>query len=178
MWIPDLFSVARNILWQRGGVLHLPLMTERLTSVDQWLLLVPVKGGIGSIFDPPEGKDYKWHFSCQLGDGLCHRSHLLREPKTTIDSTHLQETNMSQLVNYIISKKVKYMREQAFSTGIYLDKVNLRPKHNIRKMPGTRLQDFSPSNIYNLLVQESLQKQPKLWICNGCKNQKTTVFVS
>ena len=28
---------------------------------------------------------YKWYFSCQLGDGLCHRSHLLREPETTID---------------------------------------------------------------------------------------------
>ena len=27
----------------------------------QWLFLVPVKGGIGSIFHPPnEGKDYKW----------------------------------------------------------------------------------------------------------------------
>ena len=37
----------------------------------QWLFLVPVKGGIGSIFDPPEGKDYKWYISgiyCQLGD--------------------------------------------------------------------------------------------------------------
>ena len=37
--------------------------------------MVPVKGGIGSIFHPPEGKDYKWYisgikwyFSCQLGD--------------------------------------------------------------------------------------------------------------
>ena len=28
----------------------------------QWLFLVPVKGGIGSIFHPPEGKDYKWCF--------------------------------------------------------------------------------------------------------------------
>ena len=28
---------------------------------------------------------YKWYVSCQLGDGLCHRSHLLREPKTTTD---------------------------------------------------------------------------------------------
>ena len=28
---------------------------------------------------------YKWHFSCQLGDGLCYRSHLLGEPETTID---------------------------------------------------------------------------------------------
>ena len=48
-------------------------------------LLVPLKGGIGSIWGPPEGKVYQWHFSCQLGDGLCHRSHLLGEPETTID---------------------------------------------------------------------------------------------
>ena len=34
-------------------------------------MLVPLKGGIGSIWDPPEGKDYKWYISgmyCQLGD--------------------------------------------------------------------------------------------------------------
>ena len=34
-------------------------------------MLVPLKGGIGSIFHPPEGKDYKWYISgiyCQLGD--------------------------------------------------------------------------------------------------------------
>ena len=37
----------------------------------QWIFQVPLKGGIGSIFDPPEGKDYKWYISgiyCQLGD--------------------------------------------------------------------------------------------------------------
>ena len=37
----------------------------------QWLFLVPLKGGIGSIFRPPEGKDKKWYISgiyCQLGD--------------------------------------------------------------------------------------------------------------
>ena len=55
---------------------------------NQWLFLVPQKGGIGSIWGPPEGKDCKWYISgicCQLGDGLCHRSHLLGEPETTID---------------------------------------------------------------------------------------------
>ena len=34
-------------------------------------MLVPLKGGIGSIFHPPEGKDYKWYISgiyCQLGE--------------------------------------------------------------------------------------------------------------
>ena len=30
---------------------------------NQWLFLVPLKGGIGRIFHPPEGKDYKWYFS-------------------------------------------------------------------------------------------------------------------
>ena len=33
--------------------------------------MVPLKGGIGSMFHPPEGKDYKWYISgiyCQLGD--------------------------------------------------------------------------------------------------------------
>ena len=33
--------------------------------------MVPLKGGIGSMFDPPEGKDYEWYISCiycQLGD--------------------------------------------------------------------------------------------------------------
>ena len=34
-------------------------------------MLVPIRGGIGSIFHTPEGKDYKWYISgicsCQLG---------------------------------------------------------------------------------------------------------------
>ena len=33
--------------------------------------MLPLTGGIGSIFYPPEGKDYKWYISgiyCQLGD--------------------------------------------------------------------------------------------------------------
>ena len=45
--------------------------SERGSSSNQWLFLVPLKGGIGSIFHPPEGKDYKWYISgiyCQLGD--------------------------------------------------------------------------------------------------------------
>ena len=31
---------------------------------------------------------YKWYFHSQLGDGLCHRSHLLGEPERTIDLVH------------------------------------------------------------------------------------------
>ena len=39
--------------------------------------MVPLKGGRDyiTIYNPPEGKDYKWYISgiyCQLGDGLCH----------------------------------------------------------------------------------------------------------
>ena len=53
--------------------------------------LVPLKGGIASIFYPPEGKDYKWYISgiyCQLGDYIYIYAtyHLLGEPETTIDS--------------------------------------------------------------------------------------------
>ena len=32
----------------------------------QWLFLVPLKGGIGSIFHPPQGKDYTWYISGTL----------------------------------------------------------------------------------------------------------------
>ena len=57
----------------------------------QWLFLVPIKGGIGSIFHPPEGKDYKWYiyiykwYILPIG-GLYVTYHLLREPETTIDT--------------------------------------------------------------------------------------------
>ena len=47
-----------------------------------------IKGGIGSIFDPPEGKDYKWYISGIFPANwgiICYRSHLLQEPETTID---------------------------------------------------------------------------------------------
>ena len=45
--------------------------------------MVPLKGGIGSIFHPPEGKDYKWYI-LPIG-GLYATYHLLGEPETTID---------------------------------------------------------------------------------------------
>ena len=47
-------------------------------------------GGIGSIFYPPEGKDYKWYISGIFPANwgiICHRSHLLGEPETTIEFT-------------------------------------------------------------------------------------------
>ena len=55
----------------------------------QWLFLVPAKGGIGSIFHPPEGKDYKWYnkwYILPIG-GLYATYHLLGEPETSIEST-------------------------------------------------------------------------------------------
>ena len=39
------------------------VIQKSVTTFIQWLFLVPLKGGIGSIFHPPEGKDYKWYIS-------------------------------------------------------------------------------------------------------------------
>ena len=53
-------------------------------------MLVPLKGGIGDIVHPPIGKDYKWYISGIFPANwkiICHRSHLLGEPKTNIDYT-------------------------------------------------------------------------------------------
>ena len=56
-----------GIVWEayHKGV---PLLGVPRISLDCKLLttsmvveMVPLKGGIGSIFDPPEGKDYKWY---------------------------------------------------------------------------------------------------------------------
>ena len=46
-------------------------------------MLVPIRGGIGSIFHTPEGKDYKWYisgiFPANWGWIICHLpSHLVR----------------------------------------------------------------------------------------------------
>ena len=60
-------------------------------------MLVPVTGGIGSIWGPPEGKDYKWYFSCQLGDGLCHRSHLLGEPASQPLTFYITQNSLWKL---------------------------------------------------------------------------------
>ena len=56
--------------------------------------IVPLIGGIGSIYSPFIGKDYKWYisisgiFSCPNG-WKYHRSHLLGERETTIDDVPL-----------------------------------------------------------------------------------------
>ncbi len=50
--------------------------------------LVPLKGGIGSIWGPPEGKDYKWYISGKntANWGMDYATyHLLGEPETSID---------------------------------------------------------------------------------------------
>ena len=60
-----------------------PGKKKRPRILFQWLFLVPLKGGIGSIWDPPEGKDYKWYI-LPIG-GLYATYHLLGEPETTID---------------------------------------------------------------------------------------------
>ena len=60
-------------LWMVGN-LYIDFIHQyplEMSGMSQWLFLVPLKGGIGSIFHPPEGKDYKWYISgiyCQLGD--------------------------------------------------------------------------------------------------------------
>ena len=51
--------------------------------------LVPIKGGIGSIFHPPRfGKDYKWYifvvFFLPIG-WLYATYHLLPEPEKSVD---------------------------------------------------------------------------------------------
>ena len=54
-------------------------------GLNQWLFLVPVKGGIGGIVHPPIGRKNTTYSPCLLGGQKCYRSHLLREPKATID---------------------------------------------------------------------------------------------
>ena len=49
-------------------------------SPNQWLFLVPVKGGIGGIVHPPIGRKNVTYSPCLLEGYICYRSHLLREP--------------------------------------------------------------------------------------------------
>ena len=54
---PSLWVFAKNGVQGDSSKLY-QIIRETLV---QWLFLVPLKGGIGSIFHPPEGKDYKWY---------------------------------------------------------------------------------------------------------------------
>ena len=56
---PEGSSVSRSFLCFQMCVVQ----PEQRSRSDQWLFLVPRKGGIGSIFDPPEGKDEKWYIN-------------------------------------------------------------------------------------------------------------------
>ena len=53
-----------------------------------WLFLVPVKGGIGGIVHPPIGRKNTTYIPLivlAFWGVICYRSHLLREPETTIE---------------------------------------------------------------------------------------------
>ncbi len=86
--------VSVNPVSQRG-VVHIQLVLkdgigELVGPKHQWLFLVPLKGGIGDIVHPPIGKDYKWYISGIFPANwriICYRSHLLGEPKTTIENS-------------------------------------------------------------------------------------------
>ena len=50
-----------------GSENHMVICSENMaqpnTVISMVVEMVPLKGGIGSIFHPPEGKDYKWYIS-------------------------------------------------------------------------------------------------------------------
>ena len=82
-----IFTIRTTVFTEDGGILaaenmcrfrklqliQLPFLEKIIETLmidvssrrhpNQWLFLVPLKGGIGSNFDPPEGKDYKWYIS-------------------------------------------------------------------------------------------------------------------
>ena len=54
-----------------------------------------LSGMILQVWGPPEGKDYKWYISgiSPANWGItCYRSHLLWEPKTTIEQKNRMKT--------------------------------------------------------------------------------------
>ena len=53
---------------------------------NQWLFLVPLKGGIGGIVHPPIGRKNATYILPSVG--LCATYHLLGEPETTIDTRY------------------------------------------------------------------------------------------
>ena len=89
------FSGVRSPFSLSGESLFCPFLVTKFhfssqgPIFHQWLFLVPLKGGIGSIWG--EGKDYKWYisgiFPANWGMDYATGSHLLGEPETTIDFT-------------------------------------------------------------------------------------------
>ena len=67
--------------------------------------MVPLKGGIGSIFNHPEGKDYKWYisgiFPANWGMDYATDPTFLGEPETTIEFLNCQEKNPMHGVNTV-----------------------------------------------------------------------------
>ena len=81
-------------------------------SEHQWLFLVPLKGGIGGIFDPPIGRK-KYHlyitYILPIG-GLYVTYHLLGEPETTIENRFCVEKSHheSLLISIHLSDRYTY----------------------------------------------------------------------
>ena len=87
------------------------------------------------IYNPPEGKDYKWYISgiyCQLGDSITY--HLLREPGSSIAPIEFRPfililRSILWLVCFGIVCGSKYIflgLEQALSTEQWLFRVHRR----------------------------------------------------
>ena len=69
---------------------------------DQWLFLVPLKGGIGGIVHPPIGRintTYIPLIVLAFWGVICYRSHLLREPEKSIDTTRMSQEVSKWLVS-------------------------------------------------------------------------------
>ncbi len=82
----ELSALLIYIYIQPGASNSNSKMQERNTTT-QWLFLVPLKGGIGSIFHPPGSAIYKWYISgiFPANWGMDYAIyHLLGEPETTI----------------------------------------------------------------------------------------------
>ena len=77
----------------------------------QWLFRFVPLNDARDYMGPQEARTIsgisKWYFSCQLGDGLCHRSHLLGEPETTIECLwrFLPQVNLIFVTLMMISLK-------------------------------------------------------------------------
>ena len=69
-----------GIFTQPFPLVHVAILEE---SVNQWLFLVPLKGGIGSIVHPPIGRKNTTYIPLTVlafWGVLCYLSHLLWEP--------------------------------------------------------------------------------------------------
>ena len=75
-------------------------------------MLVPLKGGLGSIFHPPEGKDYKWYISGIFPANwgiICYGSHLLGEPETTIEQASPNKKKWILMKGTLVNEFLRYV---------------------------------------------------------------------